>query len=100
MHLRMDAHGPIPVRQPLSEPFEHAIQGGGVPRDQARPSMRELVGFLGSNSNTAARAIEDLKRSGYRPLRRCPEAPSIPGAPTVKGRHALRRRRGRDAGEP
>lgn len=75
MRLRVDAHGPIPVRQQLSEPFEHAIQGGGIPRDQARPSIRELVGCLSSNPNPAARAIEDLKRSGYRPLRPWPEAP-------------------------
>jgi len=94
MRLRVDAHSPVPIRQRLSEPLEHVIEGGGVRRDQARPSMRELVGFLGSNANTAARAIEDLKRSGYRPLRPCPETPEpscIPGAPTVKGRHALRR---------
>jgi len=94
MRLQVDAHSPVPFRQQLPEPLEHVIEGGGAPRDQARPSMRELVGFLGSNSNTAARAIEDLKRSGYRPLRPCPETPepsSIPGAPTVKGRQLLRR---------
>jgi DNA-binding transcriptional regulator YhcF (GntR family) len=75
MRLRVDAHNPIPVRQPLSEPFEHAIQGGGVSRDQARPSIREVVGCLGSNPNAVERTMEDLKRSGYRPLRPCPEAP-------------------------
>jgi DNA-binding transcriptional regulator YhcF (GntR family) len=88
MCLQVDAQGPIPVRQPRSELLEHAIQGGGVPRDHTRPSIRELVGFLDSNPNTAARAIEDLKRSGYRPLRPGPEAPEpsfIPGRPPSKG---------------
>ena len=43
---------------------------GGVPRDQALPSIRELAGFLGINPNTVARAIEDLKRSGHVEARR------------------------------
>ena len=34
------------------------------------PSIRELAGFLGINPNTVARAIEDLKRSGYVEARR------------------------------
>ena len=74
MRLPVDAHGPILVRWQLTDEVRHVSEGGGVPRDQARPSMRELVGFLGNHANTAARAIEDLKRSGYRPLRPCPEA--------------------------
>ena len=88
MRLRVDAHSPIPVRQPLSEPLERAIQGGGVPRDPARPSIRELAGGLRQQSEYGGRAIEDLKRSGYRPLRPCPEAPepsSIPGRPPSTG---------------
>jgi DNA-binding transcriptional MocR family regulator len=72
----------------LTEQLKHVIEGGGVPRDQARPSIRELAGCLGINPNTVTRAIEDLKRSAYRPLRPCPEAPepsSIPGRPPSKG---------------
>jgi hypothetical protein len=34
------------------------------------PSIRELAGFLGINPNTVARAVEDLKRSGYVEARR------------------------------
>jgi DNA-binding transcriptional regulator YhcF (GntR family) len=69
-HLRVDAHSPIPIRWQLTEQLKYVIEGGGVPRDQALPSIRELAGFLGINPNTVARAIEDLKRSGYVEARR------------------------------
>jgi len=52
------------------EQLRHAIEGGGVQRDQALPSIRELAGFLGVNPNTVARVIDDLKRSGYVEARR------------------------------
>ncbi len=68
--LRVDAHSPIPIRRQLTEQFKHVIEGGGVPRNQALPSIRELAGFLGINPNTVARVIEDLKRSGYVEARR------------------------------
>src|SRR5688500_17439902 len=70
VRLRVDAHSPIPIRWQLSEQLKHVIEGGGVPRDQALPSIRELAGFLGINPNTVARAIEDLKRRGYVEARR------------------------------
>src|SRR5882724_10792763 len=70
MRLRVDAHSPIPIRRQLTEQLKHVIEGGGVPRDQALPSIRELAGFLGINPNTVARAIEDLQRSGYVEARR------------------------------
>jgi DNA-binding transcriptional regulator YhcF (GntR family) len=70
IRLRVDAHSPIPIRWQLSEQLKHVIEGGGVPRDQALPSIRGLAGFLGINPNTVARAIEDLKRSGYVEARR------------------------------
>ena len=70
MRLRVDARSPIPIRWQLSEQLKHVIEAGGVPRDQALPSIRELAGFLGINPNTVARAIEDLKRSGYVEARR------------------------------
>jgi GntR family transcriptional regulator len=65
IRLRVDARSPIPIRWQLSEQLKHVIEAGGVPRDQALPSIRELAGFLGINPNTVARAIEDLKRSGH-----------------------------------
>jgi GntR family transcriptional regulator len=68
--LRVDAHSPIPIRRQLTEQLKHVIEAGGVPRDQALPSIRELAGFLGINPNTVARAIEDLKQSGHVEVRR------------------------------
>jgi DNA-binding transcriptional regulator YhcF (GntR family) len=68
--LRVDVHSPIPIRRQLTEQLKHVIEGGGVPRDQALPSIRELAGFLGINANTVARVIEDLKQSGYVEARR------------------------------
>src|SRR5437667_7503555 len=70
MNLRIDGHSPIPIRRQLTEQLRHVIEGGGVPRDQALPSIRELAGFLGINTNTVARVIEDLKQSGYVEARR------------------------------
>src|SRR5213596_1835572 len=62
MNLKIDGHSPIPIR--------HVIESGGVARDQALPSIRELAGFLGINTNTVARVVEDLKESGYLEARR------------------------------
>jgi GntR family transcriptional regulator len=70
IRLRVDARSPIPIRWQLSEQLKHVVEAGGVPRDQALPSIRELAGFLGINPNTVARAIEDLKRSGHVEARR------------------------------
>jgi DNA-binding transcriptional regulator YhcF (GntR family) len=70
MNLTIDARSPIPIRRQLTEQLKHAIEGDGIPRDQALPSIRELAGFLGINTNTVARVIEDLKRSGYVEARR------------------------------
>src|SRR3989442_6490991 len=70
MNLRINGHSPIPIRRQLTGQLRHAIEAGGVPRDQALPSIRELAGFLGVNPNTVARVIDDLKRSGYVEARR------------------------------
>jgi DNA-binding transcriptional regulator YhcF (GntR family) len=70
MPLHVDAHSPIPIRRQLTEQLKHVIEGGGIPRDQALPSIRELAGFLGINPNTVARVIEDLERSGHVEARR------------------------------
>jgi GntR family transcriptional regulator len=70
IRLRVDAQSPIPIRWQLSEQLKHVIEAGRISRDQALPSIRELAGFLGINPNTVARAIEDLKRSGYVEARR------------------------------
>jgi len=65
MDLKIDGHSPIPIRRQLTEQLKHVIESGGVARDQALPSIRELAGFLGINPNTVARVIDDLKQSGY-----------------------------------
>ena len=70
MDLMIDARSPIPIRRQLTEQLKHLIESGGVPREQALPSIRELAGFLGINTNTVARVIEDLKQSGYVEARR------------------------------
>jgi hypothetical protein len=87
MNLRMDAHSPIPIRRQLTEPLTHVIEGGGVPRDLALPCIPEFAGFADTNPSTVARVIEDLKRSGYRPLRPPGIAPpsSISGSPPPRG---------------
>src|SRR5437899_11527001 len=85
IRLRVDAHSPIPIRRQLTEQLKHVIEGGGVPREHALPSIRELAGFLGINPNTVARAIEDLKRSGYVEARRGKGvfvAPTLPTRPS------------------
>jgi GntR family transcriptional regulator len=64
MNLHVDARSPIPIRRQLTEQLKHAIESGAVPRAQALPSIRELAGVLGINTNTVARVIEDLTQSG------------------------------------
>src|SRR3990172_2833061 len=92
MRLRVDDHSPIPIRRQLTEQLKHVIEAGGVPRDQALPSIRELAGFLGINPNTVARVIEDLKRSGYVKARRGSGvfvAPDLPARPAPHLRAAF-----------
>lgn len=73
MRLQVAASSPIPVRRPLTDQRQPDIEGGAR-RDQAVPSSREPAGFL--DQNTVTRAIEELERSGYRPLHSRPEAPA------------------------
>src|SRR5437660_6088828 len=89
MNLTIDGHSPIPIRRQLTEQLKHAIESGGVGRDQALPSIRELAGFLGINANTVARVVEDLKQSGYVEARRgkgvfVAPAPPIRPAPHLR----------------
>ena len=80
MDLHLDASSPTPTRRPGAEPLTGVIEGGGLPWDPLLP--RRLAG-VGITPNGVARAIEDLKRSGYRPLHTrlaAPEPSSIPRA--------------------
>src|SRR5437899_4642517 len=70
MNLTINGHSRIPIRRELTGQLRDVIEGGGVPRDQDLPSLRGLAGFLGVNQNPGARAIDDLKRSGYVEARR------------------------------
>src|SRR2546429_3322166 len=97
MNLHVDARSPIPIRRQLTEQLKHAIESGGASRDHALPSIRELAGFLGINTNTVARVIEDLKQSGYVEARRgrggvCARAP--PGRPAPRRREGVPEDRG------
>src|SRR6059036_279834 len=91
MNLKIDGHSPIPIRRQLTEQLKHVIESGGVPREQALPSIRELAGFLGINTNTVARVVEDLKQSGYVEARRgkgmfvAPAPPARPPPPLPEG---------------
>jgi GntR family transcriptional regulator len=91
MNLRVDGRSPIPIRRQLTEQLRHAIESGGIPREQALPSIRELAGFLGVNPNTVARVVDDLKRIGYVEARRgkgvfvAPAPPARPSAHLREG---------------
>jgi len=95
MPLHVDEGPSIVVRHQPVERIESRVEGGGVPRHQALPRVRVLAGVLSVNPDAVARAIEDLGRSGYRPLRLRPMA-SDPALmkPAWDGGA------GRDAGEP
>jgi GntR family transcriptional regulator len=94
--LHVDQHSPIPIRRQLAEQLKHVIDGGGVPPEQALPSIRELAGFLGINPNTVARVVEDLKRDGYVEARRG-KGVFVATAPPARPAPDLRERFLRDA---
>jgi GntR family transcriptional regulator len=85
--LQVDAHSPIPIRRQLTEQLKRAIEAGGVARDQALPSIRELAGFLGINPNTVARVIDDLKQGGYVEARRGKGVFVVPAPPARPSPH-------------
>jgi DNA-binding transcriptional regulator YhcF (GntR family) len=69
MDLHADAQSPTPIRRPMAKAPTNVIKRGGLPREQALPSIRGLADSSGGDPNAVTRAIEDLKRRGYRPLR-------------------------------
>jgi GntR family transcriptional regulator len=91
MNLQVDAQSPIPIRRQLAEQLKHAIESGGVPRDQPLPSIRELAGLLGINTNTVARVIDDLKQSGYVEARRGRGVFVVPAPPARPSPHLRER---------
>jgi hypothetical protein len=76
MDLHVDARSPTPICRPGAEPLTDVIEGGGLRRSPVL--ARELDG-VGITPNAVARAIEDLRRSGYRPLHARLAAPEASG---------------------
>ncbi len=83
------------IRHPSMEWIESRCEGGGGPRHHALPRARALAGVLSASPEAIARAIDDLGRSGYRPLRPRPMAPD-----PASMRHAWNGGADRDTGEP
>jgi hypothetical protein len=72
MRASMDllVNAQTPICRPGAEPLTDVIEGAGLPWGPALP--RELDG-VGITPSAVARAIEDLQRSGYRPLHAAPD---------------------------
>ena len=77
----MDAHSQAQLRSPGAEPCTNLIERAPLPRVPALP--RDLDG-VGITPNAVARAIEDLQRSGYRPLHTCRGAPELSSIPRAR----------------
>jgi hypothetical protein len=87
-------HGPTPIRRQVAERFQDVVESDGCSPSPALPSIPApapaRADSAGINVNAVTRAIEDLGRSGYRPLRPRPAAlqpcfsRSIP-APSAQG---------------
>jgi hypothetical protein len=88
MRTSMDLHvnAETPSRWPGTQSLTDVFEGDGLPWGPALP--RELDG-VDITPNAVARAIEDLQRSGYRPLHArhvAPEPSSTPRARAAPGR--------------
>jgi hypothetical protein len=86
LDFRVDAQSSTPICRPGAEPCTDLIERIGFPRVPAL--TRELDG-VGITPNAVARAIEELKRSGYRPLHArlaTPRPSGIPRARVALGR--------------
>jgi hypothetical protein len=95
MRLHSDQDWSIVVRHQPMERIASRFEGGGVPRHRALPRVLAFAGVVGTDPEAVARALEDLGRSGYRPLRPQPMAPD----PGSMGR-AWDGGADRDAGDP
>lgn len=84
--------GPTPIRRPVAKPFQVALESDGFPPSPALLRFPARADSSGINPGAVTRAIEDLWRSGYRPLRppsaalpRCPGASRLPARQGVGG---------------
>jgi hypothetical protein len=85
LNLQVDAHSSSLICRPGAEPRTDLIKRAGRPRV---PALARELDSVGIEPNAVARAIEALKRSGYRPLHArlaAPEASSILRARVVQG---------------
>jgi hypothetical protein len=87
LDIHVDAHSSTSIGQPGVEPCTDLIRRAGLPRV---PALARQLDSIGIEPNAVARVIEDLKRSGYRPLHArlaAPEPSSILRARVAQGRN-------------
>jgi hypothetical protein len=77
----MHTHSTTQFRSPGAKPCTGLIERARLPRAPALPKELEGVGIT---PNAVARAIEDLQRSGYRPLHTCRSAPELSSIPRAR----------------
>jgi DNA-binding transcriptional MocR family regulator len=87
--------GPTPIHRPVADRFQDVVESDGFPPSPALPSIPARADSPEINLNAVTRAIEDLRRSGYRPLRPRPAAPGRAAA-VVQEHPASWRARGAD----
>ena len=89
--MHVDEQSALSIHRPVVEPVTNVPDGADLLRRPARPGIPALVGGLDTTPSSVARAIEDLKRSGYRPLHSgltAREPALIPWAPSASRRDA------------
>jgi hypothetical protein len=75
-------HRSTQICRGMTEPFQDVVESDGFPPSPALPRIPVRGGSGGINLNAVTRAIEHLRRSGYRPLRSHPAAQLSRSIPT------------------
>ncbi|MBQ1455304.1 MAG: GntR family transcriptional regulator [Thermoguttaceae bacterium] len=70
MHFTIDANGPIPIYEQVTEQICGAIASGVIRPGESIPSVRELARTLAINPNTAARVCRELQSNSIVSLSR------------------------------
>ena len=85
MDLHLDTYSPTPIRRPGAEAPHERHRGWRPIAEPGTADIPELADSSGINPSAVTRAIKDLRRSGYRPLRARPAAlRPFPGAPRAR----------------
>ena len=87
LNRHVDAHRSTSICRPGAEPCTDLIKRAGLP---SVPGLARDLDSVGIEPNAVARVIEELKRSGYRPLHArltAPEPSSILRARVAQGRN-------------